>query len=146
MPFIAQNYNPQHRFSCILRQNRRFNPFLTQFLGPSAAPTAPRRRWQAVITPHNIDTQHDTAPLRMRQPRTTSGVRFGWDTTALPRMSPRPSVAKYGATHSGNPSRGSELPRLYRRCSAAQGAGWRLRSHALLTQRNLLALLAPLVL
>ena len=29
-----------------------------------------------------------------------------------PRMSPRPRVAKYGATHSCNPSRGSELPRL----------------------------------
>ena len=90
---------------------------------PQCAPMMPpRRRWQAVITLHNIDTQHDTAPLRMRQPRTTSGVRFGWDTTALPRMSPTPRSAKYGVTHSCNPSRGSELPRLYRRCSVRRAA------------------------
>ena len=39
----------------------------------------------------------------------------GWHyiyATAAPRMSPTPRSAKYGATHSCNPSRGGELPRL----------------------------------
>ena len=38
-----------------------------------------------------------------------------------PRMSPTPRSAKYGATHSGNPSRGGENVRL--RSSSPQAAG-----------------------
>ena len=57
---------------------------------PMGAPMMPpRRRWQAVIAPHDpmshtlIHSMLHATLWWKRQPRTTSGVRFGWDTTTL---------------------------------------------------------------
>ena len=57
---------------------------------PMGAPKMPpRRRWQVVIAPHDpmshtlIHSTLHATPWWQRQPRTTSGVRFGWDTTTL---------------------------------------------------------------
>ena len=75
---------------------------------PMGAPMMPpRRRWQAVIAPHDTmshtrDTQHvarntmvvATACHHLR------GGDLGGTPPRPPRMSPRPRVAKYGATHS----------------------------------------------
>ena len=80
---------------------------------PMGAPKMPPRRWwQAVIAPHNIHTQHDTHHGGCDSPAPPPGCDLGGTPPRPPRMSPRPRVAKYGATHSCNPSRGSELPRL----------------------------------
>ena len=80
---------------------------------PMGAPKMPpRRRWQAVIAPHNIDTQHDTHHGEYDSPAPPPGCDLGGTPPRPPRMSPRPRVAKYGATHGCNPSRGSELPHL----------------------------------
>ena len=75
-------------------------------------------------TPEAVAGCHRTTLLRdpplihstlywVRQPRTPPGCDLGGTQPRPPRMSPRPRVAKYGATHSCNPSRGGELPRLW---------------------------------
>ena len=84
--------------------------------GPPTAPTKmpPRRWWQAVIVPrYTTETQqytphHDGS----NSPAPPPGCDWVERLAHHPRMSPRPSVAKYGATHSCHHLRGGELPRL----------------------------------
>ena len=60
------------------------------------------------------DTQH-VARITMVEATACHHLRggdLGGTPPRLPRMSPRPRVAKYGATHGCNPSRGSENVRL----------------------------------
>ena len=84
--------------------------------GPPTAPTKmpPRRWWQAVIVPrYTTETQQYTSHHDGgNSPAPPPGCDWVERPAHRPRMSPRPSVAKYGATHGCNPSRGSELPRL----------------------------------
>ena len=81
-------------------------------MGPPKMP--PRRWWQAVIVPrYTTETQRYTSHHDgSNSPAPPPGCDLGGTPPRPPRMSPRPSVAKYGATHRCNPSRGSELPRL----------------------------------
>ena len=89
---------------------------------PMGAPKMPPRRWwQTVIAPHDPmshtrDTQH-VAVARNTMVEATAchhlrGGDLGGTPPRPPRMSPRPRVAKYGATHGCNPSRGSGNVRL----------------------------------
>ena len=74
---------------------------------PMGAPKMPpRRRWQAVIAPHDPmshtrDTQH-VARNTMVEATASHHLRGAiWvERFGTPRMSPRPRVAKYGVSHS----------------------------------------------
>ena len=74
----------------------------------------PRRWWQAVIVPrYTTETQQYTSHHDgNNSPAPPPGCDWVERPAHRPRMSPRPRVAKYGATHGCNPSRGGELPRL----------------------------------
>ena len=82
---------------------------------PMGAPKMPpRRRWQAVIVPrYTTETQQYTSHHDgSNSPAPPPGCDWVERPAHHPRMSPRPSVAKYGATHSCHHLRGGELPRL----------------------------------
>ena len=84
--------------------------------GPPTPPTKmpPRRWWQAIIVPrYTTETQQYTSHHDgSNSPAPPPGCDWVERPAHHPRMSPRPSVAKYGATHSCHHLRGGELPRL----------------------------------
>ena len=71
--------------------------------GPPTPPTMmpPRRWWQAVIVPrYTTETQQYTSHHDgSNSPAPPPGCDLGGTPPRPPRMSPRPRVAKYGATH-----------------------------------------------
>ena len=74
----------------------------------------PRRRWQAVIAPHNrvVHKMIHTAPRREHSPAPPPGCDCVQERFGTPRMSPRPRVAKYGVSHGANHLRSWRNARL----------------------------------
>ena len=80
----------------------------------------PRRRWQAVIAPCDPTSHTLIHTARCTQhhggsdsPAPPPGCDLGGTPPRPPRMSPRPRVAKYGATHGANHLRGWRLHSLW---------------------------------
>ena len=117
----------------------------------------PRRRWQAVIAPCDPTSHTLIHTARCTQhhggsdsPAPPPGCDLGGTPPRPPRMSPRPRVAKYGATHGCHPLPGIEItsplhctPRSLRRsnalprsaCRRKRAQKRRARGHALVTKK-----------